>query len=194
MGVWLATPAREFSLMKKLKVVAPSRVLRAAVCLCLLGQVAASAVAAVPAALQAEGAPALLLSWQAKGVQIYECAAAASGRHEWQFKAPEADLSDAQGKPVGRHYAGPSWEALDGSKLVGEVKARDPGPDASAIPWLLLNARSVGGAGVLAAVSHIQRVDTVGGRAPAEPCGAERAGQQLRVPYTAVYHFLGAAR
>jgi hypothetical protein len=59
----------------------------------------------------------------AKGVQIYECRANQAGAYEWTFVAPDAQLFDTTGKPIGRHYAGPSWESGDGSKIVGAVQA-----------------------------------------------------------------------
>jgi len=143
----------------------------------------------VPPALQVPAGQVLHLKALARGVQIYECQAKADGSgRAWVFKAPEAMLADRAGQPLGKHYAGPTWEGLDGSTVVGEVKARDPGPDATAIPWLLLAAKSNGGSGVFATTRSIQRVATVGGIAPAaELCTA--AGQVLRVPYTATYDF-----
>jgi len=46
------------------------------------------------------------------------------------------------GNKIAKHYAGTTWESNDGSKVVGEVKAKDNGPDPNAIPWLLLSAKS----------------------------------------------------
>ncbi|WP_457325152.1 DUF3455 domain-containing protein [Roseateles sp. P5_E11] len=142
----------------------------------------------VPAALQPPAGQVLQLEALAQGWQIYECQAKADGSGTaWVFKAPEATLADRAGRPLGKHYAGPTWEGLDGSTVVGEVKARDPGPDAKAIPWLLLAAKSNGGGGVFSTTKSIQRVATVGGVAPAEACTA--AGQVVRVTYTATYYF-----
>lgn len=143
----------------------------------------------VPAALQPPAGQVLQLEALASGVQLYECQTKADGSGTaWVFKAPEATLADRAGKPLGKHYAGPTWEGLDGSTVVGEVKARDPGPDATAIPWLLLAAKSNGGNGVFSATKSIQRVATVGGVAPAAGlCTA--AGQVLRTSYTATYYF-----
>src|SRR4030095_2926149 len=86
----------------------------------------------------------LALEALATGVQIYECAANQDQppRFEWVFKAPEAELFDKAGRKIGKHAAGPTWESPDGSAVVGELKARDGGPDPSAIPWLLLSAKS----------------------------------------------------
>ena len=148
----------------------------------------------IPAALRPPGDQALALTLTARGVQIYECRAAASdiAKSEWVLKAPEADLFDAQGKKVGRHYGGPTWELSegDGSKVVGRVKAKADAPDGQSIPWVLLEAAagSGGGNGVMRRVRSIQRVNTVGGQAPAGTDGV-KAGQEARVDYTATYHF-----
>jgi uncharacterized protein DUF3455 len=66
-------------------------------------------------------------------------------------------------------------------------------PAPTAIPWLLLSAKSVspGPYGdTLAKTSHIQRINTAGGLAPAAAtCNAATAGTQQEVPYTADYLF-----
>lgn len=127
----------------------------------------------------------------AKGVQIYECRAskAQAVGYEWAFVGPEADLFDTRGMRIGRHYAGPSWEAFDGSKIVGSVKASTTAPDDGAIPWLLLGAKSVGPEGTFSDVSSVRRVHTTGGMAPADGCSGAAAGTRARVPYTADYYF-----
>jgi len=143
----------------------------------------------VPAALRAPAGQSVYLEALATGVQIYECSQKADLSYEWAFKAPEASLSDASGHSLGKHYAGPTWESTDGSTVVGEVKARDPGPRPSAIPWLLLSAKSNSGSGVFAAAKSVQRVYTVGGVAPTTPCTGATLKQVSRVPYTATYYF-----
>jgi len=112
-----------------------------------------------------------------------------AARFECVFKAPEAELLDRAGRRIGKHYAGPTWVSTDGSAVVGEVKARDAGPDPSAIPWLLLSAKSNSGAGVFGRVNSIQRLQTVGGKAPSAPCSRDNAQQVARVPYKAAYYF-----
>ncbi len=146
---------------------------------------------AVPDNLKAPADQTLSLEIQATGVQIYVCGASKSDatKLEWVFKAPEADLWDNAGTKVGKHYAGPTWESNDESKVVGEVKARDDGPDANAIPWLLLKAKSTSGKGVFGQTQSIQRVRTVGGKAPADGCNQAKAGAEVRVPYKAAYYF-----
>ena len=118
----------------------------------------------------------------AKGVQVYECR---DGK--WAFVAPQAQLFDKRGRQIGHHYGGPHWEAADGSKVVGAVKARADAPAAGAIPWLLLSAKSVGPDGAFSRVTSIQRVTTEGGLAPAGACA--HAGEQARVAYKADYYF-----
>ena len=92
---------------------------------------------------------------------------------------PRPSCSTAAGKKIGSHYAGPHWEAADGSKIVGAVKQRADAPAAGNIPWLLLGAKSVGSEGAFSKVTSIQRVATVGGIAPAAGC--TEAGAQARV-------------
>jgi hypothetical protein len=149
------------------------------------------AAAPVPEALQPSSKETLILKAHAVGVQIYVCQANHDdpARFDWVFKAPEAQLFDKGGKPIIHHYAGPSWEALDGSKVVGEVVSKDNGPDPMAIPRLLLHAKSTSGSGPLSHAQSIQRINTVGGKAPEGGCGAGLLGSEVRVHYTADYVF-----
>ncbi|RZL38083.1 MAG: DUF3455 domain-containing protein [Rubrivivax sp.] len=159
--------------------------------LALAGCASAPTPPEVPASLQPPAGQVLAFEALASGVQIYECAAKADGSGPaWAFRAPEATLADRRSHALGKHYAGPTWEAADGSQVVGEVKAREPSTTpATAIPWLLLGARSNSGSGVLADVRSIQRLQTGGGVEPAEPCTTAKLGQPARVAYTAVYYF-----
>ena len=146
----------------------------------------------VPGVIKAPADQEVFLEALASGSQVYECVpkpGSASG-YEWTFRAPEAKLtSSLLGSDLGKHYAGPTWEAPDGSRVLGEVKERAPGPDPSAIPWLLLNAKSTFGKGVFTPTRSIQRVATKGGLTPSAPCAAANANQFARVPYTATYYF-----
>lgn len=136
----------------------------------------------VPAKLSPPADAVRIGSYAAKGVQIYVCTAA----NAWGFKAPEAQLTDAKGTLFAMHYAGPTWEAADGSKIVGKMIANDPAPTAGAVPWLLLSAQS-SGQGVLAGVRFVQRLKTVGGAGPTGTCATP--GEEQRAPYTAEYVF-----
>jgi Protein of unknown function (DUF3455) len=145
----------------------------------------------VPASLQVAANEVLTQKLHAVGVQIYTCLAGKDEptHYEWVLKAPEADLSDRGGNQIAKHYAGPTWEARDGSKVTGEVKARADSPDGKGVAWLLLSAKSTSGSGIFAAVRYIQRLHTVGGNAPTGGCGQASAGSEVRVPYSAEYRF-----
>lgn len=145
----------------------------------------------LPVALRPPQNQSAFLEARARGVQIYECAAKSDepSGFAWTFKAPEATLTDRSGRSIGKHYGGPTWQSIDGSAVVGEVAARDPGPDPSAIPWLFLTAKTTSGAGDFGGVKSIQRVHTAGGVAPSQPCSSSNVKQIARVPYTATYYF-----
>ena len=122
----------------------------------------------------------------AEGVQIYEWTG--SG---WQFKRPSATLyANAGGTGVvGIHYGGPTWEANTGGFIVGRLNKRCNVAEAD-IPWLLLDVTRNEGPGVFSRVTHIQRLDTVGGIAPSE--GGSQVGEIRNVPYSAIYYFYRA--
>lgn len=131
-----------------------------------------------------------VLRVKAKGVQIYKATAGPDGL-KWTFAGPEAELTDEKGQPAGKHYkgdAGPVWEHLDGSKVTGKKLAERPSPNADAVPELRLEAKSIGGKGVLSDVDLVERLNTTGGKPPPDANGA-KAGEELRVPYTAEYVF-----
>ena len=148
----------------------------------------------IPDALKAPADQSVALEARGVGVQIYECKAKKddAAAFEWSLKAPEADLLDADGKSVGKHYAGPTWESTDGSKVVGTVKAKVDSPDPGAIPWLLLDVKSTDGVGIFAKTTAVQRLATEGGKAPQDGCTAADAGKETRVPYKATYQFYAA--
>ena len=120
---------------------------------------------------------------RAEGDQIYNCDGSA-----WVFVGPEAKLFDDNGKQVGSHFAGPTWEGTDGSRVVGRPIA-NAAPDPGSIPWLLLTATDHQGDGVMKQVSSIQRLSTKGGKAPATGCDAAHKGEKMRAHYTATYRF-----
>lgn len=122
---------------------------------------------------------------QAHGVgdQVYVCDG--SG---WVLSRPDAKLLDGSGKEIGSHFAGPTWEATDGSRVTGKAVANAT-LEADSIPWLLLEATGHQGDGVMARVTSIQRVATKGGKAPVAGCDAQHKGQETRSHYTATYLF-----
>lgn len=156
--------------------------------LTLSGCALAALVLPTLASAAAPGAP-VLAAVQAQGAQVYECKVDTAGNLTWQFREPIATLI-RDGETVGRHYAGPNWEFADGSAVAGKVVERTPGATAADIPLLKLEATSHRGAGVLADVVSIERLNTRGGMAEG-PCPT--AGAFLSVPYTADYVFYGVA-
>lgn len=150
----------------------------------------------IPDNLQVPLQQGMVLNTFASGVQIYVCKASdANNQYKWTFKAPEAVLLDSKtGKKLGKHYAGPTWEALDGSKVVGKVENMASAIDVKNIPWLLLTAKSHINNGVFSNINYIQRVDTVGGQAPTTGCDSYNVGKEVRVNYTANYYFFGAVK
>lgn len=135
----------------------------------------------VPESLQAPKDEIIWMQLIGKGKQIYVCQSSA-----WKLKAPDAKLYAKTGELIARHYAGPTWEHNDGSRVVGKVVASVPSPDSQTIPWLLLTAASHEGKGSFSFVSSIQRLDTKGGIAPTIAC---TENQETAVPYQATYNF-----
>jgi hypothetical protein len=142
----------------------------------------------VPQQLRPPANEQLLLRVHAKGDQIYVCKGEAA-QFAWTLKAPDAQLFDQEGKPFGKHFAGPSWQANDGSRVTGKAVASVPSPDADSIPWLLVNIVGHEGSGVLSRATTIQRLNTKGGKAPASGCDSSHSGEEVRVSYSADYLF-----
>jgi hypothetical protein len=151
----------------------------------------ANAADPVPDSLAPPAGLKRLLEASATGVQIYRCGppknAGDAAAPVWNFEAPRATLTDQRGEGVGRHYAGPTWEAPDGSKITGKVVAKAEAKEAGAIAWLLLTTESAGTPGRLAPVRAVQRLYTSGGSAPQGACS--KVGEVLEVPYRAMYVF-----
>jgi Protein of unknown function (DUF3455) len=150
----------------------------------------------VPAAVRVPPGHKLLARAEAKGVQIYKSVAGTDRTLAWVLEAPLADLFSREGQKVGYHYAGPSWEAADGSMITrdkAQAVQTAAAPNAQDdIPWLLIKVQAAGDhEGTFIKVVYIQRVDTQGGQAPAE--APRRAGTQAGVAYRATYYFYGRA-
>ncbi|MBB6187504.1 DUF3455 domain-containing protein [Rhodanobacter sp. MP7CTX1] len=163
--------------------------LLATVVLLVAGAKVARAAEAVPAALQPPAGYNVAFTAKAAGVQIYTSAADSGTALKWVFEAPLAELSGRKG--VIHHYAGPSWEAADGSRVtrdtdtpVTTVPAKRASTD---IPWLLVKVTADPAAGVLNKVVYVQRISTQGGVAPAK--SPTRVGTKVGVPYSATYVF-----
>jgi len=139
--------------------------------------------AEVPEVIAAKGET-VVLQVHAEGAQVYECKDAA-GKLTWQFREPIASLFK-DGKTIGRHYAGPTWE-IEGGAVVAKAAGRAPGTSSKDIPWLKLEATEHRGSGPLKDVSTIQRINTQGGNAEG---ACQKAGDLHSEPYSADYVFL----
>jgi hypothetical protein len=134
----------------------------------------------------------------ATGTQNYTCqpAVAPATGYVWTLVAPEATLIDDKGKVIMSHFGGPTWQANDGSRVVGALEKRVT-VSPSAIDWLLLRAKSTAsgpdGGDRLTATTFIHRVKTAGGVASADACNAGTVGAAVSVPYTSDYYFYKAA-
>ena len=166
---------------------------------------AGPAAPSVPGEIAVTGDHKPYLIAHAEGVQIYACYSVADG-YEWKLLAPRATLTgDTQptssagtgnGKPLGSHYGGPTWEARDGSTVVGK-RETSVSVDPTAVDWLRLRAdRTTAGpdGDRLTATTYIQRINTVGGRPPAAgDCDEDTVAEQREIPYSADYVFFKAS-
>jgi hypothetical protein len=155
--------------------------------LCIIGAALTGgrASAEVPAAIAAPGET-TVATFHAEGAQIYECKAGNDGKLAWAYREPIATLF-LEGKTVGRHYAGPNWDHIDGSAVTAKAAGTAPGKTASDIPWLKLEVTGHRGSGTLSGVTTVQRINTQGG-VLAGAC--DEAGTFHSAPYSAEYVFL----
>jgi Protein of unknown function (DUF3455) len=158
----------------------------AALTLLFFSTLAASARAQTPLpdAIAAPGET-VVLTAHAEGAQVYECKAGVDGKLAWAFREPVATLF-VGGKTIGRHYAGPNWEYIDGSAVVGKATGNAPGTTADDIAWLKLQVASSRGNGVLTGVNTVQRINTKGGKFEG---ACAKADSFKSLPYSADYVF-----
>jgi hypothetical protein len=141
----------------------------------------------VPSQIEVPDGNKVFLVGHAVGVQIYSCNGVV-----WSFVAPRANLDDDNGKLIISHFGGPTWQAKDGSKVVGQAEASVT-VDPTAIAWVRLAAASTAASpdgDRLVDTTYIQRIATTGGLAPpSAECNPATAGTVAEVPYTADYYF-----
>jgi Protein of unknown function (DUF3455) len=140
----------------------------------------------VPPELRPPEGQHLVLKTIGRGSQNYVCDQATG---KWTFTDPTAAL-DRHGRTIGVHYAGPTWELFDASRVTARAIVNVPAPNPTKdIPWLLLQATEHAGSGVLSTVDYIQRLHTRGGVAPNGGTCDPASDHTVGVPYTAVYRF-----
>jgi len=161
----------------------------------------------VPANLEVPSGNRPFLAGDAYGTQNYICLPSATG-FSWTLFGPQATLYNDDARQIITHYLSPNpvengtpratWRhSRDTSAAwaLAIANSTDPlfvAPDS--IPWLLL--RVVGtqfgptGGDKMTQTTFIQRVNTVGGVAPAAGCAqATDVGKKVLVPYQAEYVF-----
>jgi hypothetical protein len=151
----------------------------------LLTGSAALAADPLPDAVAVSG-ESTVLTVHAEGVQVYECKPVTDGKLAWSFREPVATLI-ADGRTVGRHYAGPNWEDVDGSAVTARTAGSAPGATAADIAWLKLEVIAHRGNGVLSSVATVQRINTSGGQLDG---ACDKTGALKSAPYSADYVFL----
>ena len=166
---------------------------------------------AVPADLNVNSNEDAFLIGHAVGTQNYVCLPAAAGGFAWVLFGPQATLFDDDGGQIITHFlsANPAeaglpratWQHSRDTSTVWAALVKsstDPAYVApNSIPWFLL--RPVGaqvgpeGGARLTRTSAIQRVNTLGGLAPATGCAVSTdVGRKALVPYNADYVFYRA--
>jgi Protein of unknown function (DUF3455) len=175
--------------MKKLTIVAAAITLSACASAPMMMKVDN---ASLPEPVRVPPGQKVMMSTTGVGEITYECREKKdmAGAHEWAFVAPVATLYSGDKKAVGKYYAGPTWEANDGSKVTGKQLAVSPAAPGN-IPLQLVKTEPAMGAGAMTGVSYIQRLNTKGGVAPAMACDAASKGKRQQVAYEADYVFYG---
>jgi hypothetical protein len=147
----------------------------------------------IPDILKVPEGNVLLLRAYGRGVQKYSCPVSATSK-----AVPHAILfadDENEGDLVAIHFGGPTWEALDGSSVVGDAANAKHfiAPDPDGVDWLLLPAKSTAGDGLFSRVTYIQRLHTDGGKPPAEGCDQADNQTEVLVEYSAQYLFYHSA-
>ena len=147
----------------------------------------------IPDNLKVPDGNVLLLQAYGKGVQKYVCPVSATSK-----ATPHAVLltgDSDEGDLVAIHFGGPTWEALDGSSVVGDAANAKhfTAPDPDGVDWLLLPAKSNAGNGLFSQVTYIQRLFTDGGQPPTSGCDQAHNQAEVLVEYSAQYFFYGPA-
>jgi uncharacterized protein DUF3455 len=160
----------------------------------------------VPANIQVPAGNKLFLIGHALGTQNYICLPSATSV-AWTLFGPQATLFDDGNRQLITHFASinpaeglprPTWQhSRDTSSVWAQAIANSTDTAyvaQGAIPWLLLQwvGRQDGprGGDTMSATTFIQRLNTVGGVAPATGCAsAADVGKRALVSYEADYFF-----
>jgi hypothetical protein len=161
----------------------------------------------VPANIQVPEQNEAFLVGHAVGTQNYVCLPSGSG-FAWSLFTPQATLFTDRGRQLQTHFFSPNpseagavratWQdSRDTSVIWGRAIASSADPAfvaPGAIPWLLVEVvgaeEGPRGGDELTETTFVQRVNTVGGAAPATGCSQSTdVGNRAFVPYTTDYYF-----
>jgi hypothetical protein len=164
----------------------------------------------VPMAIMVPDGGTLLLHAAATGTQNYRCTGAAADAgtgdagdaggdagttYTWTLTGPMANLADCNAAMIGTHFYNsmmqPTWQTTDGTSVSATRAGTSPAPAPMSVAWLLLHAVGHTGTGTLSNVQYVQRVNTMGGAAPATGCDGTTVGTMQSINYTADYYFYG---
>ena len=121
------------------------------------------------------------------GTHVYECRVSQRG-YRWTFVRPDVTLSDGAAAVATQQAPNLIEGSNDRSSVTAVVRATQPAAN-GALPWTLMAASANSTAGLFGNVSSVQRVNTVGGVAPADGCGELTVGAVANVDFSADYYF-----
>jgi hypothetical protein len=161
----------------------------------------------VPAAIEVPAGNEAVLVGHAMGTQNYVCLPSATG-FAWTLFTPQATLFARRSRQIQTHFVSPNpgeagviraaWQdSEDASTVWARAIASSSDPafvTPGAIPWLVLEVLAAQegprSGDALMETTYIQRLNTVGGAAPATGCAASAdIGKRAFVPYEADYFF-----
>jgi hypothetical protein len=146
--------------------------------------------ARVPAIVRAPSGHVLLGHVVGRGVETFTLQADPNDpdRVAWvPTKDEGGDLMDEEGNVVG-HHEGNSWAMHDGGQVSAEPIAAVP--RRNHMPWVLLQASSHEGGGLMGSARFVEQVHTVGG--PPASLAHAAIGTEFRAEYSADYYFYGS--
>jgi Protein of unknown function (DUF3455) len=167
----------------------------------------------VPENIQVEAGHKAYFVGHAFGTQNYICLPSSNSPtgFAWTLFGPQANLFNDAGRQVMTHFSSanaeevdnpvrPVWQhSKDTSAVWGRMVPNGSVAVPGAIPWLLIEVvrdeEGPSGGSKMTVTTFIQRLNTVGGTAPATGCaGYGDIGQRKYVPYEADYFFYKAER
>lgn len=147
--------------------------------------------ARIPAIIRPPGGHVLLGHVIGRGVETFTLQADPNNPSHtaWVPTRDEGgDLLDEDGNVVGHHESN-SWAMRDGGQVSADPIATVPQSNGSS--WMLLQAASHEGGGLMGSAEFVQQLHIVGGP-PIALAHVATVGTQFRAEYSADYYFYGA--